>query len=498
MTLSYFVSVFFFLGATILYGQSTQIGVLANTSDVGAPKLKGQTLYSATDQTYTLTGGGTNMWGNADEFHFAYKKIQGDFIVRAQVTFLGDGVDPHRKVGWSIRPTLAKNGQHVSAEIHGDGLTSLQYRRVIDGITEEMNSKDNAPDVVQLERQGNTYVMSTAKFGAPFTRVVLENFSLPDEVFVGIFVCAHNPEVLEQAVYSNIRIVKPAPKDLVPYRDYLGSNLEIMDVATGQRKILMQAPNSLQAPNWTIDGKTLIYNSEGKLYNFDLATNRSSELNTGFAVKNNNDHVLTFDGKTLGISHHSTDDDGQSIIYYLPATGGEPIRVTDTGPSYFHGWSPDGETMVFTGGRNNKYDIYAIPKAGGKEKRLTDSPGLNDGPEYSPDGQYIYFNSNRSGKMQIWRMKSDGKNQEQLTDDEYNNWFPHLSPDGKQLVMISFPSDIDPNDHPFYKHVYLRTMPAEGGTPKVIGYLYGGQGTINVPSWSPDGKKIAFVSNSKM
>lgn len=111
---------------------------------------------------------------------------------------------------------------------------------------------------------------------------------------------------------------------------------------------------------------------------------------------------------------------------------------------------------------------------------------------------YIDFNSSRTGRMQLWRMKPDGKDQEQVTDDEYNNWFPHISPDGKWIAFISFPKEINPADHPYYKHVYLRLMPAAGGPAKVIAYVYGGQGTMNVPSWSPDSQKIAFVSNTDL
>ena len=136
-------------------------------------------------------------------------------------------------------------------------------------------------------------------------------------------------------------------------------------------------------------------------------------------------------------------------------------------PSYLHGWSPDGQFLVFTGGRTNKFDIYKIPSDGsGPEIRLTDAAGLNDGPEYSPDGKYIYFNSSRTGKMQIWRMKPDGSDQEQITNDNYNNWFPHISPDGKWIVIISFPEDINPTDHPYYKQCYLRLLPVEGGQPQ--------------------------------
>jgi Tol biopolymer transport system component len=126
---------------------------------------------------------------------------------------------------------------------------------------------------------------------------------------------------------------------------------------------------------------------------------------------------------------------------------------------------------------------------------LTSGNQLDDGSEYSPDGKYIYFCSTRSGKMQIWRMDPDGKNQTQLTFDELNNWFPHVSPDNKWIVFLSFPKEVPADKHPFYERVTIRMMPVNGGEVKVIAYLYGGQGTINVPSWSPDSKSIAFVSN---
>jgi Tol biopolymer transport system component len=220
------------------------------------------------------------------------------------------------------------------------------------------------------------------------------------------------------------------------------------------------------------------------------------QIPTAFADRNNNDHVLSFDGKMLGISHHSKDDKGVSIVYTVPVEGGTPKKITATGPSYLHGWSPDGKYLVYTASRNGDYDIYRIPAKGGKEVRLTDAKGLDDGSEYSPDGKFIYFNSVRSGTMQLYRMKPDGSSVEQLTNDEYNNWFPHLSPDGKHIVFLSFMKDVPPGDHPFYKPVYIRMMSVSERKPKVLAYLYGGQGTINVPSWSPDSRKIAFVSNS--
>jgi Tol biopolymer transport system component len=310
-------------------------------------------------------------------------------------------------------------------------------------------------------------------------------------------VCSHNKDIIEKAMFDNVRITRPAPDNFVPYRDYIGSDLEIMDVTSGQRSIIYTASDSFQAPNWTKDGRALIFNRNGRLYRFDLKAKQPAAIETGFATNNNNDHVLSFDGRMIAISNHSKDDGNASIVYTLPVKGGVPRRITAKGPSYLHGWSPDGKSLVFTGGRDNEFDIYKIPSTGGEEINLTKSSGLDDGPEFTPDGKYIYFNSTRSGTMQIWRMKPDGTNQEQITNDEYNNWFPHISPDGKWIVFLSFLKDVNPNDHPFYKHVYIRLMPFNEVKPRVIAYVYGGQGTINVPSWSPDSKRIAFVSNSQ-
>jgi len=427
--------------------------------------------------------------------------MSGNFILSTRAHFIGAGAEEHRKIGWTIRSSLDPGSAHVTGALHGNGLMSLQFRRQTGGITEEEKSADSLPDadaVIQLERRDGEYFMSVAQFGETLVTQRLAGVTLPDTVYVGLFVCAHNDAVTARATFSNVRITTPAPKELVAYRDYLGSNLETVDVATGNATIVHQYRGSFQAPNWTHDGKALVYVQEGRLYRFDLASRSPTVINTGFATRNNNDHVLSFDGRMLAISNHAVEDSGASIVYTVPATGGTPKRITAKGPSYLHGWSPDGRWLVYVGERNDSFDIYKISAAGGDEIRLTTAPGLDDGPEYAPDGAHIYFNSSRSGRMQIWRMRPDGTGQEQITNDGFNNWFPHISPDGKWIVYLAFGTDVAPDDHPFYKHVLLRLMPIGGGPARVIAYLYGGQGTINVPSWSPDGKRLAFVSNSAM
>lgn len=466
------------------------------SGDIGAVLQPGACSYDSQQQEFTIRGAGANIWGDRDAFHLVWRKMRGDFIATAQARFDGGGANPHRKLGWMARAALDASSPQVCTAVHGDGLVSLQFRRAPGGQTEEARAALEGADVFQLERSGNTYRMSAARFGDPFVTVAVGEIDLGAEIYLGLFVCSHEDHVVEQAVFHNVRIVVPAGPGFRREVDPFGSRLEILDIASGRRKLIYSTDDVFEAPNWTRDGRALIFNSQGRLYRFDLETHTPQVIDTGDVVRNNNDHVLSFDGSMLAISSHGGPEHG-SLIYTVPVEGGQPALVTPTGPSYLHGWSPDGRYLVFTGLRGGDYDIYRVPAEGGEETRLTTAPGLDDGPEYTPDGQYIYFNSVRSGRMQIWRMRADGSQQEQLTDDEYNNWFPHVAPDGKSVIFITYlVGEVEPSDHPAAKRVYLRVMPLHGGAPRVAAYLYGGQGTINVPSWSPDSRQVAFVSNT--
>ena len=490
---------FLFLVLVSAASAQSRLDIFENHTDVGAPAKPGSTVYIPETRQFVISGAGANVWADRDEFQFCWKKMTGDFILYARAEFLGNWVDYHRKVGWMVRKNLDSNSPHVNAVEHGDGLTSLQFRRTAGAQTEEHKLKMTKANILQLERRGDVYIMRAAVYGQPFLTDTIAGIDLGDEVYVGLFVCSHNADILETGVFSNVRIAVPLKgESSQSTRMTLGSNLEILEIASGRRDIVYQVPYSIQAPNWTPDGKSLIYNDyKGLMYSYDLASGIPTLINTGSVSSNNNDHVISFDGKMLGLSS-SVKDLGGSIIYTLPIGGGTPKQITPRGPSYLHGWSTDGKDLVFCGQRNNEFDVYKISAAGdGQEIRLTDAVGLDDGPEYTPDGKYIYFNSVRSGSMQIWRMKPDGSSQEQVTNDEFHNWFAHISPDGKWIVFLSFLKEETPASiHPPYKHVYIRLMPFTGGAPKVLAYLYGGQGSINTPSWSPDSKKIAFISNT--
>jgi TolB protein len=471
--------------------QPSSVGVFDGHADVGKVSIPGSAAFDKDSQEYLLSSSGYDMWGDHDAYHFVWKRVKGDFIIQSLVEFLGAGGDPHRKMGIIVRASLDPGSPHVNACIHGNGVAALQFRKAGGATTEEIHLNAGTPNVLQLERAGDRFIMSASRLGETYTSQDVGGIVLPGEVYVGIYICAHNDTLLEKGIFRNVRLVRPAAPDFKPYRDYIGSEIELLDVGTGIRRTIYHADDSLQAPNWTPDGRRLIYNHNGRMFSFDLVTGEPAPISTGSQVHCNNDHTLSFDGSMLGISSGSP-----SIVYTLPIGGGEPTRITPTGPSYLHGWSPDGKFLVFTGERDKEFDIYKVPVAGGPEVRLTTAKGLNDGSEFTPDGKTIFFNSERSGKMQVWRMNADGSGQSQVTDDDYNNWFPHVSPDGRTILFITFPPDIAPNDHPFYKHVYLRRMPVGGGKATVVAYLYGGQGSINVNSWSPDSRTVAFVSNS--
>ena len=489
--------------AALVRAQGAPVGDFEASADVGAPRLPGSATYNAVSQEYRLSAAGVNMWGPRDEFQFVWKRIKGDFILQARVQLLGEGVDPHRKAGVIARTSLDADSPYADAAVHGDGLISLQFRRTKGAATEEARPEVKGADVVQLERKGSTLTLSAARFGEMFTTSQVENLALGDDVYVGLFLCSHNPDVVESAVFRDVRLVRPAREGFVPYRDYLGSRLEILDVQTGNRQVVHSSAEPFEAPNWTRDGRALIYNTSRPLRGARAAPPLRPRHEA--VVADRHRHRRAEQQRPRALLRR---DDGSASATRPPATAsrpstpfpppaGHPKRITRKAPSYFHGWSPDGRHLVYTGGRNGEFDIYKIAADGqGEETNLTRHPGLDDGPEYTPDGRYVYFNSTRSGTMQIWRMKPDGADPEQVTSDEHNNWFPHVSPDGKWIVFITFPKEVPPADHPYYQRVTLRLMPIEGGTPRVIAYLYGGQGTINVPSWSPDGTMLAFVSNT--
>jgi Tol biopolymer transport system component len=472
------------------FAQDSGLGLFEGHGDIGHVLKAGSVEYNSLKKNYLIAGSGYNMWFARDAYHFVWKKVSGDASVAADIKWIGKGGDPHRKACVIIRQSLDAESPYADVALHGSGLTSLQYREVKDGLTHEIQSNVNAPVRIRLEKEGDYVFMSVAGKGEKLHSAGGSfKIKFDESYYIGLGVCAHDSNAIEQAVFSNVDVTNSLTK--AAEGTVLESTLETMAIESTDRKVVYHILGHFEAPNWSRDGKYLLFNRDGKIYKLSVTGGKPELINTGFANKCNNDHGISPDGSQLVVSDQSKGD-GKSLIYVLPITGGIPRQITPVGPSYWHGWSPDGKTLSYCAERNGEFDVYTVPVTGGTETRLTTAPGLDDGPEYSPDGKYIYFNSERTGTMQIWRMNTDGSNQQQVTSDECNNWFAHPSPDGKWIVFLSYEKDV--KGHPANKDVMLRLMPAAGGDIKVLAKLFGGQGTINVPSWSPDGTTIAFVS----
>ncbi|GAA4305578.1 hypothetical protein [Compostibacter hankyongensis] len=492
--------------ALSVHAQDT-IGIFPFNKDIGSPKMKGSATYDGVAQAYTLKGGGYDVWYNRDEFRYLWKKMTYDFIVTANFELTGKEGNAQSKVGWMVRKEGDPASAHISTALHGDGLTVLQWRpeagaNMLVPQDERFFSKRNV-QVMQLERRGDVFIMRAAGYGEPLQIVGYHEMkNMAGEVLVGLFVCAHDSNAIAEARVSNVRICDPVPMNNNPNPNRawrVGSRLETIDIFNGKRKIVYQSVGRLESPNWMPGGKKILFNADGLLFTVPVAGGSTAEvLNTGLAKRINGAHCISSDGKMLGIGN----SDGRwPNILLLPLSGGTPETVVNEMPAYLHGLSPDNKAVVFTAPRKDMpgavYDIYKKSVNGGQAVRLTDSKRYEfaDGCEYSPDGKYIYYNaSQRGGTMQIWRMRPDGSGKEQLTFGAYNNWFPHISPDGKWMAFISFPPETRPNVHPAYASVTIRLMPVSGGAARVIAYLYGGQGSLDENSWSPDSRHLSFVS----
>ena len=479
----------------VLFSQAASpVGIFESHGDVGSVLHPGSVEYDSANRTYTISASGENMWLVADAFQFAWKKMSGDVTLTADIGFLTKTGNEHKKAVLMLRQTLDGDSVYADVALHASGLTSLQFRDEKGAVTREVQSNLSAPKRLRIARRGDYVYMSLAA-DQDFTPAGgWLRIPLRGDFYVGLGVCSHDKDVVEKAVFSNVELTRPG--SAATGQPVLYSTLETITIDSADRRVAYLAKGRFEAPNWARDGTAFLFNRDGRIERMAVDSGSPTKIDTGFATRCNNDHGISPDATQLAISDNSQGDH-ESQVYIIPIVGGTPRQITQKTPSYWHGWSPDGKTLAFVGQRNGDFDIYAIPAAGGEETRLTTAKGLDDGPEYSPDGKYIYFNSERTGHMQIWRMQADGSAQEQVFSDDLNNWFPHISPDGQWMVFLTYGAEV--TGHPENKDVMLRLMSLsdQKTTDKkisVLAKLFGGQGTINVPSWSPDSKRLAFVS----
>ena len=275
------------------------------------------------------------------------------------------------------------------------------------------------------------------------------------------------------------------------------ARVHVHDIVTGEDVVVHESNQVLlEAPNWSVDGERLLLNGDGLLWSLALETGAQPEpIPYSDLAELNNDHVLDPGGELVYLSAM----DGH--IYRASLTGGAAEKVTpDDGMWHFlHGVSPDGQRLAYV--QISTFDqpglLVVMPSNGGDTTVIDTGAGHIDGPEWSPDGEWIYLNSEhwatRPGHAQIARIRDVDGQLERLVESDTVDWFPHISPDGQKAVYIEFPPGTE--GHPANLQVSLVVVDTvDWKTPRARIPLPGGQGTINVNSWSPDSTRFAYVS----
>jgi len=476
------------------------LGLFDSQSDVGSVVPPGTAIYDRGTDSYTLASAGANVWGKEDAFHFVWKKAAGDVSLTAEIAFppksYAHDPNPHRKALLMLRQTLEADAPYADVAVHGSGLTALQYRRDKGGNTQDIELGIDAPKTVRLEKRGDVLTLYLSLKGEPLHQAGA-SIKLPfgEPFYIGLGLTAHDAATTDKAVFSQLRLETPPPWTAkpVPYSTLRSFRIdEGAPIAT----VIDTRPGIFEAPNWAPDAKSFVINENGRFFRIPLgdppAGGPRRDFSTGEASGCWGEHGFSPDGKWFAVSCKAPGETGPDV-QIVPAAGGAARRLTHQPVSFFHGWSPDGASIVFTSIQGGHTDIYTVPATGGTPARLT-TEGLNDGGEFSADGQWIYFNSNRSGSMQIWRMHPGGDGLEQVTNDGYDNWYPHISPDGRWMTILSYAKGEATNGHPMNKDVALRLYSFADGSIRVLTQFTGGQGTADSPCWAPDSKTIAFVS----
>ena len=479
------------------------LGIFEGQTDVGSVTPPGTVAFDQATGTYTIASAGANLWSTTDGFHMVWKKVSGDVMLTAEVK-LGEAnatASPHRKALLIFRQSLDAHAMYADAAVHGNGETALQYRAAAGDTTQDIAFNIGAPRRMRLEKRGDTITLFVSTGDEPLHQVgasIRMHFDGP--FYAGLGVCAHNKDAVEKATFANVDL-KALATVATPASKVLYGTLKTIATDNSARMAfsVVTGRGQMEAPNWSRDGKALIFNRAGKMWTVPVAVgegkalevDQATEIAVGDATDCTGSHGLSPDGKWLAITCVTPGNPGRRV-YVVPASGGSPRMVTEKPDSYFHSWSPDGKTIAFTRPSHGSGNIYSIAAEGGAETALTTGAGISDDPDYAPDGKWIYFNSDRAGGMQIFRMRPDGSGVEQLTRDDKRNWTPHPSPDGKSILILSYDKEV--TGHPANKDVMLRILDAETLTVRDLTGIVGGSGSDNVPNWAPDGGHFAFVS----
>ncbi|MEM8900699.1 MAG: hypothetical protein AAGC85_21475, partial [Bacteroidota bacterium] len=360
------------------FPQSLPSDYLSDKADIGAYEKAGSSSYDAEEQVYHLESPILKDLEKEDVIeHFVYKKISGNSLITANLSWEGE-VPNFASMGLMIRSSLSRESPFIiRAGIRADNFPVFMGEK--NGGIEFVGRSSfyrKKSSVLQLERADEFIICRASMHGEPLQ--VMDTFVIPEleeEVLIGLYIYALGDKPTRAKAW-NVRIDQPVQKGYDAYKEgFLNSRLETINIFTGERKIIHEHRGKLEAPNWMPDGEKLLYNQDGHIYTISLDGGEPQQLDTGLADRNNNDHGISFDGKLLAISHHRKDmPSGGSTVYVLPLEGGEPKLVTEHTPSYWHGWSPDNESVIYVAKRegDERYNIFKKSIHGGEEEQLTD------------------------------------------------------------------------------------------------------------------------------
>ena len=478
------------------------LGIFEGQTDVGTVTPPGTATFDAATGVYSIRTAGNDLWANKDEFHFVWKKVSGDVSLTADVKVPESTATSHvhRKAVLMFRQTLDTDALSAEAVLHASAETALQYRPSKGGTLQTILFNVGAPQRMRLEKRGDTITLFLSMHGEPLHQAgASTKLHFDGTFYAGLGMSAHKQDVLELATFAHVELQPLHPPAASAAMEIYSTLHTIsIDPKAPIDYLIQTGKGQMEAPNWSRDDKTLIFDRAGKMWSIPTGEGKGSlaeatPIDIGNATGCTGSHGLSPDGKWLAMSCTTPGQPGLRV-YIVPAAGGTPRLVTANPDSYFHSWSPDGKTIVFTRPSHGTgaINLYSIAVDGVQETALTTGTGVNDDPDYSSDGQWIYFNSDRAGGMQIWRMRPDGSKPEQVTFDERPNWTPHPSPDGKSILILSYDKDV--TGHPANKDVTLRILNVSGGEIRDLVRIVGGAGSDNVPNWAPDGARFAYVS----
>ncbi|HEY2417538.1 MAG TPA: hypothetical protein VGH84_06435 [Steroidobacteraceae bacterium] len=464
------------------------IGIFDGRTDIGETVVPGQVRFDDAAGTYTVTAAGENMWTDHDAFYLLWKKVSGDFQLTADIAFPRALGRAHRKAVLMVRQDLDAGAAYADVAIHGSGLSALQYRRAKGVNTQDIELNIDFPKTARLVKRGDVIRMFLSTHGEPLHQSgAAIKLHFAGRYYVGIGLCSHDKDSTETAVFSQVELKKPAP---VAGALELFSSVQTIQTEDKFRRAMMvrTVTGRIGSVNWSADGQSLYFNQDGRLQKMSVLGGKPELISITPHLWCDDNHGLSPDNRQLAVSCASSPGRPASL-YTLPVAGGAAKQVTHDGSAEFHGWSPDGASIAFTGIRNGHSDVYVVPAQGGEPKRLT-STAHNDGADFAADG-HIYFTSDRSGSAQVWRMNADGTQATPLTHDPGSDRFPHVAANGKQLVYLNAGSGK-------LGDATLKILDLDSGQSRVLVDLYGGDGSLNAPSWSPDNHHLAFTAYDRL